>query len=278
MDVGQCNSPTLAATNGLAALELRDPDLFTPQKPERSSSELATPFSACATAQPRGAPMSRMSRMDFMRPCNLESPKGSSLLSSDFLPEDCLLQILRSLAHNDLARLACVNREFDSVACQDALWEPLCNKEFNVTAENVSKYWPMHQMSWKECYQKLSESAIRLEFSRGPRASDVQILRRTQDEFTIGRSRRNHVCLLLDDAVSRKHARIRYHNRCFWIQDVGSSNGTWMRNNCLPHHVDVRLHPGDFVEVGVSCFTVSLHFDDAPNTSATDESGEEEPK
>lgn len=136
----------------------------------------------------------------------------------------------------------------------------------------------MHQMSWKECYQKLSESAIRLEFSRGPRASDVQILRRTQDEFTIGRSRRNHVCLLLDDAVSRKHARIRYHNRCFWIQDVGSSNGTWMRNQCLPHHVDVRLHPGDFVEVGVSCFTVSLHFDDAPNTSATDESGEEEPK
>jgi hypothetical protein len=139
MDVGQCNSPTLAATNGLAALELRDPDLFTPQKPERSSSDLATPFSACATAQPRSAPVSRISRMDFMRPCGLESPKGSSLLSSDFLPEDCLLQILRSLAHNDLARLACVNREFDSVACQDALWEPLCNKEFNVTAENVSK-------------------------------------------------------------------------------------------------------------------------------------------
>ena len=161
---------------------------------------------------------------------------------------------------------------------EEGLWEPLCQKEFNVNAENVNKYFRMSRLSWKECYQKLSESAIKLEFSRGPRASDVQILRRDQTEFTIGRSRRNHVCLLLDDAVSRKHARIRYHSRCFWIQDVGSSNGTWMRNHCLPHHVDVRLHPGDFVEVGVSCFTVSLHFDDAPNTSATEESGDEEPR
>jgi hypothetical protein len=277
MEVGQ-SSPTLAATNGLAALELTDADLFTPQKPERPSLATSTPQSACATVQPRSGPTSRLCRVDSMRPCSFDPAKGSSLLSSDFLPEDCLLQILRSLAHNDLARLAVVNREFLDISCQDALWEPLCRKEYNVNAEDVRKYWPLSQLSWKEVYLKLSESAIKLEFSRGPRADDIQILRRSQDEFTIGRSRRNHVCLLLDDAVSRKHARIRYHNRSFWIQDVGSSNGTWMRNQCLPHYVDVRLHPGDVVEVGVSCFSVKLHFDEAPNTSATDESGEEEPK
>ena len=278
MQVGQCESPTLTAINGLAALELRDSDLFTPQKPERPTNDPPTPFSACATAQPRSSALSRISRADAMRPCTLESVQRSSLLSSEFLPEDCLLQILRSLAHNDLERLALVNREFEDMSCQDVLWEPLCRKEFNVTPEDVIKYWPGSQLSWKEVYTKLSESAIKLEFSKGPRAEDVQILRRTQDDFTIGRSRRNHVCLLLDDAVSRKHARIRYHHGSFWIQDVGSSNGTWLRNQCLPHHVDVRLHPGDFVEVGISCFTVRLHLDAAPLTSATEESGEEEPK
>jgi len=206
-------------------------------------------------------------------PLNFSSAQ-ISLLSSDFLPEDCLLQILRSLSHNDLSRLACVNREFEGVSRQDALWEPLCRKEYNVSWEDLQRFWPMSRLSWKEYFLKLSDSAIKLVFSKGPRKDEVQILRREQDEFTIGRSRRNHVCLLLDDAVSRRHARIRHHDRSFWIQDVGSSNGTWMRNHCLPHYVDVRLHPGDFVEVGVSCFTVSLHFDDAPNTSATDESDE----
>ena len=278
MQVGQCSSPTLAATSGLAALDISDAGMFTPQKPERPADQLATPISACATAQPRSGLMPRISRMETIRLCMPDSPKESSLLSSDFLPEDCMLQILRSLAHVDLVRLSCVNREFGGIAGQDALWEPLCRKEFNVSAEDVVRIWGTSQITWKECYQRLSDSSISLEFSRGPRSSETQILRRTQDEFTIGRSRRNHVCLLLDDAVSRRHARIRYHNRSFWIQDVGSSNGTWMRNQCLPHHVDVRLHPGDVVEVGVSCFTVSLHFDDAPNTSATDDSAEEEPK
>jgi hypothetical protein len=277
MEVGQCGSPTLAATNGLAALELRDPGMFTPQKHDMSSDQLETPISACATAHPRSGLVPRMSRMEMVRPCMLDGVRDS-LLSSDFLPEDCMLQILRSLAHNDLARLACVNREFGGITGQDALWEPLCRREFNVTADDVVRFWGANQITWKECYQRLSDSSISLEFSRGPRSNEKQILRRSQDEFTIGRSRRNHVCLLLDDAVSRRHARIRYHNRSFWIQDVGSSNGTWMRNQCLPHHVDVRLHPGDVVEVGVSCFTVSLHFDDAPNTSATDDSAEEEPK
>ena len=64
-------------------------------------------------------------------PLNFSSAQ-ISLLSSDFLPEDCLLQILRSLSHNDLSRLACVNREFEGVSRQDALWEPLCRKEYNV--------------------------------------------------------------------------------------------------------------------------------------------------
>lgn len=164
-----------------------------------------------------------------------------------------------------------INREFENVVCQDMLWEPLCHKQFHVTSENVNGYWPKGQMSWRECYQKLSESAfiLMLEVSKGPYYGTTQIVRRIQDELTIGRSRRNHVCLLLDEVVSRKHARIRYHNRCFWIQDIGSSNGTWVRNQCLPQFVDVHLHPGDVVEVGLNSFTVSLHFDDAPNKSST---------
>jgi hypothetical protein len=159
-----------------------------------------------------------------------------------------------------------VNHKFESAACQNALWESLCHKEFGVTSENVSMYWPMDQMGWKECYQKLSFFAVKIEFSKGPLAGDVRILRPTQDKITIGRSRRNFFCLLLDDAVSREHACIRFHNHCFWIQDLGSSNGTWIRHQCAPSHVDVRLHYGDVVEIGTSRFSVSLCT--WPNTSA----------
>ena len=74
-----------------------------------------------------------------------------------------------------------VNHKFESAACQDALWESLCHKEFGVAFENVGQYWPMDQMGWKECYQKLSFFAIKIEFSKGPLAGDVRILRPTQE-------------------------------------------------------------------------------------------------
>ncbi|TET33787.1 MAG: FHA domain-containing protein [Planctomycetota bacterium] len=49
----------------------------------------------------------------------------------------------------------------------------------------------------------------------------------SRDEITIGRSSKNDLCLP-DAAVSRKHALIHKGDKGFVIEDLGSSNGTFV--------------------------------------------------
>ena len=44
----------------------------------------------------------------------------------------------------------------------------------------------------------------------------------------IGRSRQNNICILQDEMVSRKHAKISKSGFHYLIHDVGSINGTFV--------------------------------------------------
>src|SRR5579863_5159588 len=59
--------------------------------------------------------------------------------------------------------------------------------------------------------------------------------------------------VLVEDMVSRKHARIAMQNEQIWIEDLGSTNGTFVNGEKIKR---ARLKEGDRVLIGTSILKV----------------------
>jgi hypothetical protein len=70
------------------------------------------------------------------------------------------------------------------------------------------------------------------------------------DGFTIGRSAACHL-RLIDPTVSRQHARLRFANGQWFIQDLKSAGGTQVNGQRVQA---ARLKPGDQITIGSSTF------------------------
>lgn len=70
--------------------------------------------------------------------------------------------------------------------------------------------------------------------------------------FIIGREA--DVSLPGDTAASRQHARITKADGDYWVEDLGSTNGTWVNRHRIRRTVE--LHRGDIVEIGEHRFEV----------------------
>ncbi len=70
-------------------------------------------------------------------------------------------------------------------------------------------------------------------------------------ELTIGRDQANHIWVDLDN-VSRRHARIRVQGSRVLVEDLGSTNGTYLNDEELAQATPLRS--GDLVKVGSSIF------------------------
>jgi FHA domain len=66
--------------------------------------------------------------------------------------------------------------------------------------------------------------------------------------LTLGRSSRNDVDLGRDEYASSDHARIEPRRDGVWLQDVGSTNGTYLNGTRVTKAK--RLSPGDVVRIG----------------------------
>ncbi|HSU26147.1 MAG TPA: FHA domain-containing protein, partial [Pyrinomonadaceae bacterium] len=69
----------------------------------------------------------------------------------------------------------------------------------------------------------------------------------TRLRTTIGRSARSDVCIP-DAFASRLHAEVRKEGDSFWLQDLGSANGT--RYNGTPVKASVPLSTGGEIQIG----------------------------
>jgi diguanylate cyclase (GGDEF)-like protein len=70
-------------------------------------------------------------------------------------------------------------------------------------------------------------------------------------ELTIGRDDSNHIVVDLDN-VSRRHARVRIQGSRVMVEDLGSTNGTYLNDEELAQATPLRS--GDLVKVGSSIF------------------------
>lgn len=76
--------------------------------------------------------------------------------------------------------------------------------------------------------------------------------RRTfKTEFTAGRQGSLAVS---DDFASNHHARFHVAHGCWYVKDLGSTNGTWLNGRRI--HADQRLKKGDKVKIGHTIVTV----------------------
>lgn len=72
---------------------------------------------------------------------------------------------------------------------------------------------------------------------------------------TMGRLPHNEI-VIEDTAVSGRHARITRRRGRWWLEDLGSSNGTWLNEERLDEQL--RLDDGDRIRIGRTTITIDL--------------------
>ncbi len=86
--------------------------------------------------------------------------------------------------------------------------------------------------------------------------SSQEIIELLAAEYTIGRSESNSI-RLNDARSSRHHARIFNKGSEYYIEDIGSANGTLVNNSKLLSNVPQRLEAGDTIMIGQSSIVIS---------------------
>lgn len=83
----------------------------------------------------------------------------------------------------------------------------------------------------------------------------LRILHFDTDEVTIGRDP-SCSCCLEDENVSNHHARLKYHHNQWWLEDLGSTNGTLINQH--PVSTPIVVISGDEIECGKHILTIEI--------------------
>jgi pSer/pThr/pTyr-binding forkhead associated (FHA) protein len=96
----------------------------------------------------------------------------------------------------------------------------------------------------------------------------------TQSEILIGRD--SHCDIpLLHDTVSVRHARLSYHHGQWWLEDLGSTNGTHLNKEKVS--IPTVVISGDEIDCGKASITINLDVDPTnPPTQRIPNPGESE--
>jgi pSer/pThr/pTyr-binding forkhead associated (FHA) protein len=94
---------------------------------------------------------------------------------------------------------------------------------------------------------------ISLTIARADLAPQVQHF--AQAEVTVGREPACE-CPTDDEAVSARHARLSYHHNQWWLEDLGSTNGTLLNQETLT--LPTVVISGDEFRCGETRFTITL--------------------
>jgi len=88
----------------------------------------------------------------------------------------------------------------------------------------------------------------RLVVVKSPDLDEGQDFELDSAQLTIGRGRQNDIAIGSDEYASARHARFEPRQDGVWVQDLGSTNGTYLNGARLEH--PRRLTAGDIVRVG----------------------------
>ncbi len=86
------------------------------------------------------------------------------------------------------------------------------------------------------------------------------------EDAVIGRSLRADI-VLSDEAASREHARLRPEGLTVVIEDLDSSNGSWINGERID--APRRLEGGDVIQIGDTTMILSLETGEQPTDTLT---------
>jgi pSer/pThr/pTyr-binding forkhead associated (FHA) protein len=92
----------------------------------------------------------------------------------------------------------------------------------------------------------------RLVVVKSPDLSEGEDFELDSAQLTIGRGRQNDITMPTDEYASARHARFEPRQDGVWVQDLGSTNGTYLNGTRLDR--PRRLTQGDIVRVGETDF------------------------
>lgn len=93
---------------------------------------------------------------------------------------------------------------------------------------------------------KLHVEYVHPEIQSGPSAQ--QVIAIDLATFVIGRATASHL-MILDDQISRQHIRLVNQAERYWIDDLGSSNGTYLNDRWLEPNQSQPLRHGDKINL-----------------------------
>jgi membrane-bound lytic murein transglycosylase D len=91
------------------------------------------------------------------------------------------------------------------------------------------------------------------------------------DTFHVGRDEDCDIQIMGDPSVSRRHIEVNFHDDCWWLQDVGSTNGTFIdsqRINVVPLTTATKVQLG----TGATLVTLIPHSSESPAVDDTNNS------
>ena len=116
-------------------------------------------------------------------------------------------------------------------------YRPIDDEKKNGKRKRVGVYSPFSQR-----YLVLKKMMI-------PLGRDIRML--------IGRDTTVSDLVLVDECVSKRHAMILYHEGCFFIQDLGSRNGTYVNGKRIDSMVELFVGDELFIEPYTMRFAVA---------------------
>ncbi len=111
-------------------------------------------------------------------------------------------------------------------------------------------------------WQELKQQGISLRRQPPPLAllyqdgEDIRPYHFILPEFTIGRDPACN-CVINDTTVSAQHARLIFRQGQWWVEDLGSTNGTFL--NQVPVSTPLVIASGDRLRCGQALFTITIH-------------------
>ncbi|NPV57666.1 MAG: FHA domain-containing protein [Anaerolineae bacterium] len=103
-------------------------------------------------------------------------------------------------------------------------------------------------------YTLWQELRLNSQFHQQRRIQQITIIQNDQEpiafslnEILIGRDPSNNLALP-DDTVSGRHARLSYHHNQWWIEDLNSTNGTFLNNERISS--PTIIVSGEYLRVG----------------------------